>query len=168
MDAPVHVSHGDLAALPAVAAGACTVGTGWDKRQRVLSYADYAARTGATGGGGWLARPTLRGLMGSLNKREAEVLESRDPVRLARLGGLPAPGPKEGFFRHAEVLSDFVKDLNAQSGFRGRYTRLVDLYLSAIAEWAPAQSVTSADTSAANWIDPFYGGLMDYGKTEGW
>ena len=42
------------------------------------------------------------------------------------------------------------------------------VYLSAIAEWAPAQSVTSADTSAANWIDPFYGGLMDYGKTEGW
>lgn len=167
-DAPIHVSHGDLAALPAIAAGATTVGAGWDKRQRVLSFADYAARTPGTSGGGWYERPTFRGLMGSLSTSEASVLQSRDPAFTTRMGGLPAPGPKEAFVQHAATLSSLVSDIAAQPDFEQRYRRLSDLYHASVADWATSQSLSPSDTSAADWIASLADGLSDYGAAEGW
>lgn len=167
-DAPVHVSHGDLAGLPAVAAGAATVGTGWDKRQRVLSFADYAARTPGASGGGWYERPTLRGLIGSLSASEARVLQTRDSAFAARVGGLPAPGPKEAFVHHADAVSALVDDVASQPDFEQRYRRLADLYRAAVVDWTASRTLSPSDTSAADWIDPYLQGLTDFGAAEGW
>lgn len=167
-DAPIHVSHGDLAALPAIAAGAATVGTGWDKRQRVLSFSDYAARTPGATGGGWYERPTFQGLMGSLSSNEASVLQSRDPAFTTRMGGLPAPGPKEAFVQHAATLSALVSDISAQPDFERRYRRLTDLYGASTTEWATSQTLSPSDTSASDWIGALEHGLRDYGAAEGW
>lgn len=167
-DAPVHISHGDLAGLPAIAAGASSVGTGWDKRQRVLSFADYAARTPGATGGGWYERPTLRGLIGSLSSNEANVLQSRDPAFTARMGGLPAPGPKEAFVQHIATLASLVADIATQADFEQRYRRLRDLYHAATGDWGTSQSLSPSDTSAADWIAALEQGLADYGAAEGW
>ena len=167
-DSPVHISHGDLAALPAVAAGATTVGSGWDQRQRVCSYGDYDARDPDATGGGWFARPSLRVLLGLVLPNEAIVLSTRDAALVARLGGLPAPGPKETFFHHLGVLSGVTADLQAFGEPEDRYRRLSDLYVAAQAEWPFVVGHTSSAQGAAEWIDDLAAGLALYGATEGW
>lgn len=166
--APVHVSHGDMAALPAIAAGATTTGTGWDKRQRVMSYSDYAARTPSSGGGAWFERPTLRDLVGSLSTNEASILNNRNATLVGQLGGLPAPGPKEAFMHHASAVASLVSDIASGTTPQDRYQRLETIYLRASNHWSTAQIDSGSDTSSADWIDPFSGGLGLYGVAEGW
>ncbi len=167
-DAPVHISHGDLAALPAVAAGASTVGSGWDQRQRVCSYGDYDARDPDTSGGGWYARPTLAGLLGSLTSNEAFVLGARDAALVARLGGLPAPGPRETFDHHLAVLTNLIAALRAIADPEQKYRGLVTLYDNARAEWPAAQRHSGSPLGASQWIGELAEGLALYGATEGW
>lgn len=167
-DASVHISHGDLAALPAIAAGATTVGSGWDQRQRVCSYGDYDARDPDASGGGWYARPTLQGLLGSLTANEAIVLTSRDPVLVARLGGLPAPGPRETFDHHLTVLTNIIGLIEAAPDPQRRYRTLLALYEAAQVEWPTAQRHSGSPLGAAHWIDALAAGLRRYGTTEGW
>lgn len=166
--APVHVSHGDFAALPAVAAGATSVGSGWDQRQRVCAFGSYSARDPNAGGGGWYERPTYRGLLGSLTKNEAAVLADRDADRSARLGPPPPPGPKEAFLHHAATLSSLVDRLLAVPDHRDRYTVLLDAYTTAAGEWPPVVAITGSPLGSANWIDVLVEGLRRYGAGEGW
>jgi hypothetical protein len=95
-DASVHISHGDLAGLPAIAAGATTLGTGWGARQRACAYASYAARDPDAEGGQWFSQATVEGLLSLLVRSEAQVLADRD-ADLARtlLPGVVPPGAKE-------------------------------------------------------------------------
>ncbi len=106
--------------------------------------------------------------MGSLSTSEASVLQSRDPAFTTRMGGLPAPGPKEAFVQHAATLSSLVSDIAAQPDFEQRYRRLSDLYHASVADWATSQALSPSDTSAADWIAPLADGLSDYGAAEGW
>jgi hypothetical protein len=168
-DAPVHISHGDLAGLPAVAAGARSVGSGWDKRQRVCSYADYAARIPGPGGGGWYERATLEALVGSLSTNEAALLGTRDAALAARLGGLPpAPGPKEAFLHHVGALHRLVARLSSEADPERRYRDLLAMYARAAAEWPGVHAVTSCDMGADDWVRNPAAGLTRYGHTEGW
>jgi hypothetical protein len=168
-DAPVHVSHGDLAALPAIAAGASSVGSGWDKRQRVCSYADYAPRIPGPGGGGWYERPTLQGLLGSLSSNEATLLASRDAPRVAHLGGLPpAPGPKEAFIHHLSALNGILAPMLAENDHQQRYRRMAAVYADATMEWPPVERITACAMGSDDWIRTFERGLALYGATEGW
>lgn len=167
-DAPVHISHGDLAGLPAVAAGATTVGSGWDQRQRVCSYGDYDARDTDASGGGWYQRMTLQGLLGLLTPNEAIVLSNRDQALVARLGGLPVPGPRETFGHHITVLTNVIGTLQAVSGPRQRYLDLSLLYQTARTEWPMAQRHSGSTHGAPQWIDALANGLARYGTTEGW
>lgn len=167
-DAPVHISHGDIAALPAAAAGAATVGSGWDQRQRVCSYGDYDARDPNASGGGWYARPTLQNLLGSVLPNEAIVLSARDAALVARLGGLPAPGPRETFDHHLTVLNAVIAGLQAIHDPEQRFRRLVELYDAARADWPAVQRHTGSTAAGKEWIDGVATGLALYGATEGW
>ncbi|MBT2208692.1 hypothetical protein [Actinomadura sp. NEAU-AAG7] len=169
--APVHVSHGDIAALPAVAAGASTIGTGWDKRQRVCSFADYAARPDHTEGGSggtWYMRPTLTMLLGSLSQNEAALLRRLDAERATKLGGIPAPGAKESFFHHLQVLNTVISEITVGADNEQRYRRLVERYSIASREWPAVQRLTNSPQGAAEWIHNLQKGLIFYGETEGW
>lgn len=168
MDVPVHISHGDLAALPAVAAGATTVGTGWDQRQRVCSYGDFGPREPDQPGGAWYQRPTLQGLLGLLMGREASILTARDAALVARLGGVPAPGPREIFDHHAAALTALVAGLQAEPDFEQRYLALKALYDAAAADWPTVQTITGCTAGATEWLASLAGGLALYAKTEGW
>jgi hypothetical protein len=103
-DADVHISHGDLAGLPALAAGATTLGTGWDPRQRVLAYASYETRSSGGDGGSWFQQTTYEGLLSLLGRSEATLLEQQAPPLSAKLlPGSLLPGAREAFLHHAEA-----------------------------------------------------------------
>jgi hypothetical protein len=166
-DARVHISHGDLAGLPAVAAGASTVGTGWDQRQRVCAYGHYGPRDADAGGGGWYQRPTLRGLLGSITSDEGIVLNARNPQLVTRLGGLPAPGPREAFDHHIATLGALVDAIAAESDWEDKYRLLAGMYNAARAEWQLVRQEINPSHGSRHWIDGLAAGLDLYARTEG-
>ena len=165
---PVHISHGDLAGLPAVAAGASTVGTGWDQRQRVCAYGHYGARDPDAGGGGWFQRPTLRGLLGLITVNDGIVLNSRNPQLVSSLGGLPAPGAREAFDHHVATLSTIVDAIAAETAWEQKYRILAALYVAARAEWPRVRQEVATSHDSRHWIDGLAAGLDAYARTEGW
>lgn len=168
--APVHVSHGDLAGLPAVAAGAFSVGSGWDQRQRVCAMAAFAERDEPDpegGGGGWFERPTLHGLVGLLKRPEAELLHRRNAALASRLGALPPPGPEEAFQGHLAALGTLIAAVVAPS-YEDRYRNLERIYSSATVDWPRVRSITSCDLDASDWVEELAAGLRLYGIDEGW
>lgn len=167
--APVHVSHGDLAALPAIAAGASSVGSGWDQRQRVCAFGNYGARDPNAGGGGsWYERPTFRELLGSVTPGEAAVVERRDAALYSRLGPPPAPGAKEAYLHHLAVLNGAVAAIVGQVSYERRYRALGAMYVAARSEWPRIETLTSTRAGGSAWIDDLAAGLASYGIAEGW
>jgi hypothetical protein len=134
-------------------------GNGWDQRQRVCSYGDYDARDPDTSGGGWYKRPTLQGVLGSLTPNEALILTNRAPNLVRRLGGLPAPGPRETFDHHLTVLTSVIGALQAVSDPQQKYRDLSLLYKIARAEWPDVQRNSSSPLGAPAWIDALANGL---------
>lgn len=167
-DRPVRIAFGDIAALPAIAAGAEALGTGWDIRQRICAYQDFEEREGDQNGGGWYQRPTLRGLMGGLSNREYNVLTSEKPVIASTLTpGTIGPKPEQAFQHHASVLTEIVDELNALTG-RERVDALRRRYVDARAEWPEIKRVTGAAIGPDRWIKPYVDGLDLFAASEGW
>lgn len=168
--APVHVSHGDFASLPAIAAGATTAGTGWDKRQRVVAYTDYAARPEATGQASWYERPSFVGLLGTLDKKgDGALLEQQDPVLAARLGGLPAVPNVEGAFQHhVGQLDAAIRRIGHAADYRQRFEALDRMYSEAATNWAAVQAATGLRDRSSSWVVPYQQGLRMYAHSEGW
>ncbi|MDN3443737.1 hypothetical protein [Microbacterium sp. APC 3901] len=167
--APVYISHGDFAGLPAVAAGAFAVGTGWDKRQRVLSFQDYTLRE-TEGQGRWFTRPTLGGLTAHIPDRDGELLRARDAVLAASLGGLPAaPGARAAFSHHVNALSGIVaRVVGANQSYEARARTLDAIYTDARTNWGSLRSSIGVRDDAGPWISPFQEGLRRYATSEGW
>lgn len=167
-DRPVRVAFGDLAALPAIAAGAESLGTGWDMRQRLCAYQDYEDREADAGGGAWYQRPTFRGLLGGLSGNEYELLTSERAQLAARLApGTIAPQPESAFRHHATVLSELIRALQALGG-RDRVEYLRNQYSAALGEWPEVQRVTGTKLGPTRWIAPFLAGLDLFISAEGW
>lgn len=170
--APVHVSHGDFAALPAVAAGAFSVGTGWDNRQRSVAATDYVQRPVPVPGqraGGWLERPTFVGLLGSLSKSEGALLGRQDPTLAAALGGLPtAPTAHDLYLHHVAQLNTAVQTVQAAADYEARFRALYAIYTRAAANWAALRAATGIANRASQWITPLQEGLRLYAASEGW
>ncbi|MGU3426622.1 hypothetical protein ACLBWV_17030 [Microbacterium paraoxydans] len=169
--APVHVSHGDFAALPAVAAGATTVGTGWDKRQRVVSYTDYAARPETTGQASWYERPSLLGLLGTLDRKaDGALLQQQDPGLAARMGGLaPVPNVEGAFQHHVTQLDAAIRRIQGVGhSYRQRYDELDRMYIEASTNWAALQAATGLRDRSNLWVNTYQQGLRMYGHSEGW
>lgn len=165
-DGDVHISHGDLAGLPAIAAGANTLGSGWDPRQRVSAYTSYEARTSGGDGGQWFQQATLEGLLSLLTNADARVLSQQDAALAARLipGAVP-PGPKEAFLHHIEVLDRVASGLVAAT-YRAAYIDLRDRYRVARHDWPDVANAIGGGSRADAWINPLLGGLELYGQTE--
>lgn len=167
-DAAVHISHGDLAGLPAIAAGASSVGTGWDQRQRVCAYGHYGPRDpDGGGGGGWYQRPILQGLLGLLTANDGIVLNARNPQLVTRLGGLPAPGPREAFDHHIATLAALVDAVAAEQDWEAKYRLLAGMYDAARSEWPPIRQHINPSHDSRHWIDGLAAGLDLYADTEG-
>ena len=167
-DRPVRVAFGDLAALPAVAAGAEAIGTGWDLRQRICAYQDFEEREGDQTGGGWYQRPTLLGLMGGLSNGEYSILESESAVLAGRLTpGTIGPKAEQAFAHHASLLTQIVEELEVLTG-RPRVEALRERYTTARPEWPEVRRITGAKIGSDRWIKPFLDGLDAFMASEGW
>lgn len=166
-DGPVHVSHGDLAGLPAVAAGATTLGTGWDPRQRICAYGSYEQRDSGGDGGQWFQQSTLEGLLSLLTRADAQVLAQQNQALAARLlPGLVPPGAKEAFLHHAAVLAGVVAELR-QLNPQAAHQSLDGRYDSARQDWTAVAAALHTRSRADAWITPFQDGHVLYGQTEG-
>lgn len=165
----VHVSHGDYLGLPAVAAGAASVGSGWDIRQRVCNYTSYVARDPNATGGGWLKRPSFAGLFGTIGRGDAERLERQSVTLSRRLhpGPLHPDAPKEAFVHHLANLKNLI-DALVDLDFEPAYRHLDELYDRASIDWPAAAAAADIDSLASHWIDPLRTGLRAYGHDEGW
>lgn len=167
-DRPVRIAFGDMAALPAVAAGAEAIGTGWDIRQRICAYQDFEEREGDQNGGGWYQRPTLGWLMGGLSNREYSVLSSENAVLASRLTpGTIGPKPEQAFQHHASILTEIVDELRGLTG-RDRIDSLRRRYVTARPEWREVKRITGATLGPDRWIKPFLDGLELFAASEGW
>jgi hypothetical protein len=165
-DGPVHISHGDLAALPALTAGATSVGTGWDPRQRVCAYSNYVQRGAGGDGGQWFAQTLLQGLLSLLARADAELLSGADAALAARLlpGTLP-PGPSELWDHHSAAVWDLVTGL--QPGGQASYQALRGHYGSARTDWNRVAAALGGRSQADAWLRELAAGLELYGATEG-
>lgn len=170
--APVHVSHGDFASLPAIAAGATSVGTGWDNRQRSVAASDYIQRAVPVPGqrsGGWLERPTYVGLLGSLSKSEGALLRRQDATLASTLGGLSTPPTAHDLYlHHVSQLEAAIRNVEAAPDYEGRFRALDVMYSNASANWAAVKAVTGITNRANQWIAPLQEGLRLYALSEGW
>jgi hypothetical protein len=167
-DRPVYIGHGDLAALPAIAAGASALGTGWDIRQRVCAYSDYAARSSGGDGGQWYQRPTLELLLGDMKPNEYQVFRAQDRQYAESLtqGSVPS-GPENAFRHHAGVLSLVADELKALSG-EARVRALRERYRRAEAEWPRAQKISGCSVGGEPWIGSQIKGIDQFIAGEGW
>lgn len=167
-DRPVRIAFGDIAGLPAAAAGAESVGTGWDIRQRLCAYQDFEERAADASGGGWYQRPTLRGLLGGLANGEFDVLVSEDPTLAARLApGIIGPQAEQAFAHHATVLTNIIRDLELLTG-RARVEAMRELYRNAQNEWPEVRRITGTKLGTSRWNLPFLHGLELFMASEGW
>jgi hypothetical protein len=160
---PVVVSHGDLAALPAVAAGAVGVGSGFDVRQRVLSPASFRPATG----GSYSFRVPFPGLLAAFARADSRRLFEADPTGARALAGGPMPSDeKRAYQRHFDMLRTLMGDLESMSSDRARAYRMRDLYTATLAPWSNLASRPQAGRT--EWIDPFRAGHDTYIAEEGW
>jgi hypothetical protein len=166
-DADVHISHGDLAGLPAVAAGATTLGTGWDPRQRVSAYSSYEVRTGGGDGGSWFQQTSYEGLLSLLGRGEATLLDQQDNAMSTRLlPGALLPGAREAFLHHTDVLARVVGELTAADPGVA-HANLLTRYTNAASDWAAVAAVLGITARATPWLSGPTDGLFHYGLTEG-
>ena len=167
-DRQVIIGHGDLAALPAIAAGASALGTGWDIRQRVCAYSDYAARGDGGDGGQWYQRPTLEVLLGDMKSNEYQVFRSQNLAYAESLTpGTFSAGPERAFRHHAQVLSRITEQLVPLHG-EPRVRALRDRYTRAEAEWPQAQLISGCSVGGDPWIRAQINGLDQFIAGEGW
>lgn len=124
----VIVSHADFTGLPAVAAGADTVGSGWDRAQRTFDplafhvSSDDSPRIPAS-------YVTQGGLHAVLRRSVAEAIERWDSKKATTLRGGPMP-PSDAAERlhHLTQLRGVVLDLAARRDRSDRVTTLRDRY----------------------------------------
>lgn len=166
-DGPVHISHGDLAALPALVAGAGSIGTGWDPRQRVCAYNSYAQRGTGGDGGQWFVQTTLRGLLSLLARADTELLNSGDAALATTLlpGNVP-PGPPEVWDHHAQVLHNLATEL--VPGSEASYQTLKAAYGAARTDWNRVVAVIGGSSRASAWLQEVSAGLDLFAASEGW
>ncbi len=160
---PVMVSHGDLAALPAIAAGAEGVGSGFDVRQRVLSPASFRPATG----GSYSFRVAFPGLLSAFARADSRRFFEADPAAAAALalGMLPAD-EKSAYQRHFAMLQTIMDDIQALPSEADRAYHLRNLYDATLPAWSTIAIRPQAGRN--EWIDPFQAGTESYIVDEGW
>lgn len=127
----VILTYADFAGLIGVAAGADTIGTGWDRAMRVFDPNAFHIASDDT-----IRIPasyvTQGGLTAVLRRDTADAIErwNRDMAAVIRGGPMPASDQVERV-HHLTVLRDLITAINTQVDRRSRVQRLRHQYDSA-------------------------------------
>lgn len=167
----VIVAYGDFAALPAVAAGADTVGSGWDRGQRTFDPLTF--RVDSDPGIRIPASYVTQGGLNSVLRRDtAEAIErwSSTQARLIRGGPMP-PSDQAQRMHHLHQLRSAVRQIDAAGStrsarvdeLRGRYRSATSNYDRLIS--ALPRIVRDADKTA--WTINPSNVLEAYASSEG-
>lgn len=166
----VIVAYGDFAGLPAVAAGADTVGSGWDRAQR--TFDPLAFRVDSDPGIRIPASYVTQGGLNAVLRRDvAEAIERWNPVRARAIRGGPMPPSDQAQrMHHLFQLGSAVQQISAAgprparvSELRNRYRAAAADYDSLIADLRPL--VREADKTA--WASNPASALEAYASSEG-
>lgn len=163
----VICGHGDFAGLPAVAAGADYVGTGWDVRHRVWSEDMFRDSPGVRTPSQRIAH---RGLLASLKRPEAERLLAGDRPLSERLvpGAIPVSQNPQ-WRHHVGSVRDVVDRVVGAGSRQQRVEELRTIYQEAQADFAAASShAHPMEAGYDRWIEPLSEGLEQYAAIEGW
>jgi hypothetical protein len=162
----VIVFNGDLVSLPAVAAGASAIGTGWDLRQRLLAPDAFRVATTEARAA---QRITVEGLYAVLKRREIEQLERADRTRLLQLVPGEYPRTQAGQWAHHHAVMKRLTDrISNGRTARERTVALIESYRVAGTAFADVQPMARPDTTPAMWLTAPRLGLRDYAVSEGW
>lgn len=132
----VIVAYGDFAALPAVAAGADTVGSGWDRAQR--TFDPLAFRVDSDPGIRIPASYVTQGGLNSVLRRDtAEAIERWDAVQARAIrGGVMPPSDQAQRMHHLAQLRTAVQQINGVGASHSvRVAELRDRYRAALANY---------------------------------
>ncbi|MBF6264323.1 hypothetical protein IU443_18620 [Nocardia farcinica] len=167
----VILAYGDFAALPAVAAGADTVGSGWDRGQR--TFDPLAFRVDSDPGIRIPASYVTQGGLNAVLRRDtAEAIERWDSARARRIRGGPMPPSDQAQrMHHLHQLRSAVLQIDAAgSARRARVDALRDRYRTASADFDALiaglpRIVREADKAA--WVSNPAAALESYAGSEG-
>lgn len=165
--ARVICAQGDLAALPAVAAGADTVGSGWDVRHRMCADDMFRDEPGIRRTS---ERITHQGLLASLKRPEAERILAGDTALSRRLvpGNIPV-GMKPQWRHHLGVAGNAVERIATAGTRRQRVDELRGLYQDVRTNFSLAEPLAAPMEAGFNeWVAPLSAGLEQYAASEGW
>lgn len=161
----VVVCHGDLFGLPAVAAGADALGTGWHTKQRVCSPATF--QTGedqVRRQAFWL---TYEVLLARLHQNDSDILNARDRARAERLYSGPISATRRDARLHH--LAGIGRTVGAVTTATDRIAELRARYEVAMRElddlsarYGPVHGRTRFA-----YIDGLFAGLEAYARDEG-
>lgn len=164
----VSIAHGDFAALPAAAAGAVCVGTGWHLGQRRFSPDGVVKVDGIRRSP---ERVTHREILSVLKKPEAAKLQQNNSVLAAQLrpGVMPPDGPSQ-WQEHLRAIGTLVKRIHgAGADQKSRVAALKSVYQNAYAHYPNVRAGAGAlEHDQTTWIDPFSNGLNQYATAEGY
>ncbi len=164
------VAHGDFAGLPAVAAGADTLGSGWDRAQR--TFDPLAFRVDSDPGIRIPASYVTQGGLNSILRRDtAEAIERWDAARARTIRGGPMPPSDQAQrMHHLRQLRSAVQQIIAAGSrqarvgeLRNRYRAAVSDYDSLIADLRPVVRETDKTAWAVNPASA----LEAYARSEG-
>lgn len=131
----VIVGYGDFAALPAVAAGADTVGSGWDRGQRTFDPLSF--RVDSDPGIRIPASYVTQGGLNSVLRRDtAEAIERWDSTRAHTIRGGPMPPSDQAERMHHLVqLRAAVQQIDAAGSRTARVRELRNRYGTALSDY---------------------------------
>lgn len=165
----VIVCYADFAGLPAVAAGADTVGTGWHRAQRTFDPSSFRVDSDAG-----IRRPAAYVTQGALHavlrRDTADQIVRWNPDRAALIRGGPMPRTDgEERLHHLQQLSSVVALLNGEESSQQRFGLSRDRYATAATEFdaliAAIPSVRNGDKAV--WCTAMRAVLDAYAGGEG-
>lgn len=170
--ARVIICHSDYAGLPAVAAGADTIGSGWHRQQRTFDPMASAWHLDSNPGVRRQAENVTQGQLHAVLRRDtADQIVRWDGARADTIRGGPMPpSANSERFHHLRQLTSVVTAINKEPTPQRRFAALRERYAAAAREFddlisAPAVAVKSHDKEVWN-IAP--AAVLDaYGHDEG-
>ena len=166
----VIVAYADFAGLPAVAAGADTVGSGWDRAQR--TFDPLAFREDSDPGIRIPASYVTQGGLHSVLRRDtAEAIDRWDPTRARAIrGGAMPPSDQAQRMHHLSQLRSTVLQIDAAGSRQDRVNELRDRYKVAAADYdsliADLRPVVRESDKTA-WTENPASALEGYAASEG-